>query len=514
MGVVTEQQVMQALAARMHLEIVKLGSYPVDLNCVRKIPRMLAEKYGMLPIGMRDGNMILAVNDPLNFYGIEDIRQVSGMSLTIVLAEEQALSKAIGVYYAEIDAMQAATRANQESEKEVADALEGSEEDDDDTPVIRLLSRLVERAYNTNASDIHIEPFENKTVVRMRIDGAIVEYVTLQKSLHASLIARIKILGEMDIAERRIPQDGHFRTRVRKEQVNIRVSVIPTVYGEKAVLRLLNNHSVIAESETFGMQRGDYEKVRKLLEAPNGILYFTGPTGSGKTTTLYMILEYLSGRAVNISTIEDPVEKNIPGINQMQINPQAGLTFESGLRALLRQDPDILMVGETRDAETAEISVRASITGHLVFSTLHTNDAPSSIVRLEDMGVQPYLIAASLTGVVAQRLMRRVCPECSVEEPVTEEEQELLGPKIRSVHRAKGCPSCNYTGYQGRIAIHEVLVIDRNVRNMILNHASIDEIRTYAETNQKMHSLRESALAMVERGITTIEEFKKITYYI
>ena len=514
MGVVTEQQVMQALAARMHLEIVKLGSYPVDLNCVRKIPRMLAEKYGMLPIGMRDGSMILAVNDPLNFYGIEDIRQVSGMSLTIVLAEEQALSKAIGFYYAEIDAMQAATRANQESEKEVADALEGSEEDDDDTPVIRLLSRLVERAYNTNASDIHIEPFENKTVVRMRIDGAIVEYVILQKSLHASLIARIKILGEMDIAERRIPQDGHFRTRVRKEQVNIRVSVIPTVYGEKAVLRLLNNHSVIAESETFGMQRGDYEKVRKLLEAPNGILYFTGPTGSGKTTTLYMILEYLSGRAVNISTIEDPVEKNIPGINQMQINPQAGLTFESGLRALLRQDPDILMVGETRDAETAEISVRASITGHLVFSTLHTNDAPSSIVRLEDMGVQPYLIAASLTGVVAQRLMRRVCPECSVEEPVTEEEQELLGPKIRSVHRAEGCPSCNYTGYQGRIAIHEVLVIDRNVRNMILNHASIDEIRTYAETNQKMHSLRDSALVMVERGITTTEEFKKITYYI
>lgn len=514
MGIVTEQQVMQALAARMHLEIVKLGSYPVDLNCVRKIPRMLAEKYGMLPIGMRDGSMILAVNDPLNFYGIEDIRQVSGMSLTIVLAEEQALRKAIGFYYAEIDAMQAATRANQESEKEVADALEGSEEDDDDTPVIRLLSRLVERAYNTNASDIHIEPFEKKTVVRMRIDGAIVEYVTLQKSLHASLIARIKILGEMDIAERRIPQDGHFRTRVGKEQVNIRVSVIPTVYGEKAVLRLLNNHSVIAESETFGMQRADYEKVRKLLEAPNGILYFTGPTGSGKTTTLYMILEYLSKRAVNISTIEDPVEKNIPGINQMQINPQAGLTFESGLRALLRQDPDILMVGETRDAETAEISVRASITGHLVFSTLHTNDAPSSIVRLEDMGVQPYLIAASLTGVVAQRLMRRVCPECSVEEPVTEEEQELFGPKIRSVYRAKGCPSCNYTGYQGRIAIHEVLVIDRNVRNMILNHASIDEIRTYAETNQKMRSLRESALAMVEQGITTTEEFKKITYYI
>lgn len=514
MGVVTEQQVMQALAVRMHLEIVKLGSYPVDLNCVRKIPRMLAEKYEMLPIGMRDGSMIVAVNDPLNFYGIEDIRQVSGMSLTIVLAQKDALRKAIGFYYAEIDAMQAARQANQESEKEVADALEAGEDDDDDTPVIRLLSRLVERAYNTNASDIHIEPFENKTVVRMRIDGTLVEYVTLQKSLHASLIARIKILGDMDIAERRIPQDGHFKTRVGKEQLNIRVSVIPTVYGEKAVLRLLSNRSVIEESGTFGMQQADYEKVRQLLEAPNGILYFTGPTGSGKTTTLYMILEYLSGRAVNISTIEDPVEKNIPGINQMQINPQAGLTFESGLRALLRQDPDILMVGETRDAETAEISVRASITGHLVFSTLHTNDAPSSIVRLEDMGVEPYLIAASLTGVVAQRLMRRVCPECSTVEPATEEEQKLYGPKIRSVHRAKGCPSCNYTGYRGRIAIHEVLVIDRNVRDMILNHASIDEIRSYAEAHQDMHSLRDSALAMVERGITTTEEFKKITYYI
>ena len=514
MGVVTEQQVMQALAVRMDLEIVKLGSYPVDLNCVRKIPRMLAEKYEMLPIGIRDGSMIVAVNDPLNFYGIEDIRQVSGMSLTIVLAQKDALRKAIGFYYAEIDAMQAARQANQESEKEVADALEAAEDDDDDTPVIRLLSRLVERAYNTNASDIHIEPFENKTVVRMRIDGTIVEYVTLQKSLHASLIARIKILGDMDIAERRIPQDGHFKTRVGKEQLNIRVSVIPTVYGEKAVLRLLSNHSVIEESDTFGMQRADYEKVRQLLEAPNGILYFTGPTGSGKTTTLYMILEYLSGRAVNISTIEDPVEKNISGINQMQINPQAGLTFESGLRALLRQDPDILMVGETRDAETAEISVRASITGHLVFSTLHTNDAPSSIVRLEDMGVEPYLIAASLTGVVAQRLMRRVCPECSTVETVTGEEQKLYGPKIHSVHRAKGCPSCNYTGYRGRIAIHEVLVIDRNVRDMILNHASIDEIRSYAEAHQDMRSLRDSALAMVERGITTTEEFKKITYYI
>ena len=270
------------------------------------------------------------------------------------------------------------------------------------------LNSLLDRGYNTNASDIHIEPFEDKTLVRMRIDGTIVDYVTLQRSLHPSLIARIKIMSNLDIAEKRIPQDGHFRIRLEGENVNVRVSVIPTVFGEKAVLRLLSSNSVIAHADQYGMDIKTYRRFQEMLRSPNGIIYLTGPTGSGKTTTLYMILEHLAKRQVNISTIEDPVEKNLARVNQMQVNNTAGLTFDSGLRALLRQDPDIIMVGETRDAETAAISVRAAITGHLVFSTLHTNNAVSSIVRLVDMGLEPYLIANSLVGVVAQRLVRRL----------------------------------------------------------------------------------------------------------
>ncbi|MFR3389535.1 MAG: GspE/PulE family protein [[Clostridium] scindens] len=291
------------------------------------------------------------------------------------LCGREELLKAINYYYSEVGARRAAAEANRRFGDQVIEEVEMDEEGDDDTPIINLLSRLVNRVYNTNASDIHIEPFEDKTVVRMRIDGVIVEYVTLQKSLHASVIARIKILGDMDIAERRIPQDGHFRTKIEGEYVNIRVSVIPTVFGEKAVLRLLTSNANIDYPKTFGMEESDYLKLEKMLQSPNGIIYFTGPTGSGKTTTLYMILEEISRRPVNITTIEDPVEKNLPKVNQMQVNNQAGLTFEAGLRALLRQDPDVIMVGETRDVETASISVRAAITGHLVFSTLHTNDA-------------------------------------------------------------------------------------------------------------------------------------------
>ena len=375
------------------------------------------------------------------------------------------------------------------------------------------ISRLIDRAYNTNASDIHIEPFEDKTTVRMRIDGVIVEFVTLQKNLHASLIARIKILGNMDIAERRIPQDGHFRMKVAGEYVNIRVSVIPTVFGEKAVLRLLANNSNIDYPETFGMHEEDYKKLKSMLGSPNGIIYFTGPTGSGKTTTLYMILSELSKRAVNISTIEDPVEKNLPKINQMQVNNQAGLTFEAGLRALLRQDPDIIMVGETRDVETASISVRSAITGHLVFSTLHTNDASSSVIRLEDMGLQPYMVANSLVGIIAQRLMRKVCPDCGEESIPTAEERRILGTDIKKIMHPKGCPQCNYTGYKGRVAIHEVLMIDRQVRQMIMDGASAEAIQDYAVENQNMKTLKDAGLKMVEDGVSSVEELRKVAYY-
>ena len=512
LGYIDEMHLLQALGQRLHLKIIDLNNESVDVTAVEKIPRPLAEKYEMLAISINNGVLRLALNDPMNFYGIEDIRQVTGMQVESCLCQRSALQQAIQYYYTEIDAKKAVTVANEQFEDEIGDVID-MEEDGDDTPIINLLNRLIHRAYTTNASDIHIEPFENKITVRMRIDGAIVEYVTLQKSLHASLIARIKILGDMDIAERRLPQDGHFRTKIENEYVNIRVSVIPTVFGEKAVLRLLANNAEIEHPRTFGMEESEYQKLEKMLQSPNGIIYLTGPTGSGKSTTLYMILEEISKRQVNISTIEDPVEKNVPKINQMQVNNQAGLTFETGLRALLRQDPDVIMVGETRDMETASISVRAAITGHLVFSTLHTNDAVSSIARLEDMGLLPYMISGSLVGVIAQRLMRKVCPDCAEEVVPTEEEAAILGKDIHTIKRAKGCPVCNHTGYHGRIAVHEVLYVDKEIRKMIIEQRPAEEIEEYAIQHQGMKTLKQCGLEMVEKGLSTMEEMRKIAYY-
>lgn len=512
LGYIDEIHLLQALGQRLHLKIIDLNNESVDVNAVEKIPRPLAEKYEMLAISINNGVLRLALNDPMNFYGIEDIRQVTGMQVESCLCQRSALQQAIQYYYTEVDAKKAVTVANEQFEDEIGDVID-MEEDGDDTPIINLLNRLIHRAYTTNASDIHIEPFENKITVRMRIDGVIVEYVTLQKSLHASLIARIKILGDMDIAERRLPQDGHFRTKIENEYVNIRVSVIPTVFGEKAVLRLLANNAEIEHPRTFGMEESEYQKLEKMLQSPNGIIYLTGPTGSGKSTTLYMILEEISKRQVNISTIEDPVEKNVPKINQMQVNNQAGLTFETGLRALLRQDPDVIMVGETRDMETASISVRAAITGHLVFSTLHTNDAVSSIARLEDMGLLPYMISSSLVGVIAQRLMRKVCPDCAEEVVPTEEEAAILGKDIHTIKRAKGCPVCNHTGYHGRIAVHEVLYVDKEIRKMIIEQRPAEEIEEYAIQHQGMKTLKQCGLEMVEKGLSTMEEMRKIAYY-
>lgn len=513
LGYITEAQVLEALAARLQMPVIELANEDVQVEAVAMIPQPLALKYEMLAIREKDGVLTVVLNDPMNFYGIEDIRQLTGMQLHICLSLRQELLRAIQYYYAEVGAKKAAQVANQSFETQEPEEVEIEEDGDDDTPIINLLNRLIHRAYSTNASDIHIEPFEDKTVVRMRIDGVIVEYVTLQKSLHGSLIARIKILGGMDIAERRIPQDGHFRTRVDSEYVNIRVSVIPTVFGEKAVLRLLAGNAHIDYPDTFGMEDADYKKLQRMLASPNGIIYFTGPTGSGKTTTLYMILEQLSRELVNISTIEDPVEKNLPKINQMQVNNMAGLTFEKGLRALLRQDPDVIMVGETRDVETASISVRAAITGHLVFSTLHTNDAVSSIARLEDMGLQSYMLSSSLVGIIAQRLMRKVCPDCGEEVEISPVDAESFGINTRMIKQKKGCPMCNYTGYKGRIAIHEILVVDREVKRMITARIPAEEIMEYAVAHQGMRTLKDCGVKMVEDGITTMEELRKVAYH-
>lgn len=518
LGYVNGRQVLEALAQRLQLKMIDIEHTNVDVTAVEKVPQELAQKYDMLPIAQSPRALTIAANDPLNYYALEDIRQLTGLEPEIVLAELEPLRRAIRYYYAEVSARKAARTAN-DSDMAAAQtedlAIDMTAEGGDlDAPIIRLLNSLVQRAVTTTASDIHIEPFEGETKVRMRIDGVIIDYVTLQRALHQPLIARIKIMSNLDIAEHRIPQDGHFRARLETgPDVNVRVSILPTVFGEKAVLRILSSNTYIKNASHFGMNDETYKRFLPLLNRPNGIVYLTGPTGSGKTTTLYMVLQTIAERQVNVSTIEDPVERNLARINQTQVNNIAGLTFESGLRALLRQDPDVIMVGETRDAETASISVRAAITGHMVFSTLHTNDALSSIVRLEDMGVERYMVANSVAGLVAQRLMRRVCPHCAKQMPVTAEERTYLGPDIPFVRRGTGCTQCNGTGYRGRIAIHELVIINRELRELISAGATQAQLTEAARRSQGMTSLREAALQLVREGETTPEELLKITFY-
>lgn len=513
LGFVTEIQVLEALADRLHLDIVEVAQLSVDIRAVSMVEKSLAEKNLILPIQEKNHTMTIVTNDPLNYFALEEVRQQTGCHLEILLSEEAPLRQAISYYYAEVSARKAAKQAHvgftvEENELEI----ENLTDSDDEAPIIRLLNSLLERAIKTNASDIHIEPFEKETKVRMRVDGVIMEYVTIQRNIHSPLIARIKILANLDIAEKRLPQDGHFRAGLEEGYINIRVSILPTVFGEKAVMRIMSTNGELEHADHFGMDDDSYERFLPMLNYPNGIIYITGPTGSGKSTTLYMVLEYLSKRNVNISTIEDPVEKNLPGINQTQVNPVAGLTFDVGLRALMRQDPDIIMLGETRDGETAGTSVRAAITGHMVLSTLHTNDAASSIVRLEDMGVETYLVANSLVGLVAQRLLRKVCPHCAREVDTTEQERIFLGEDVKRIRRGMGCSHCNNTGYKGRIAVHEILAMDHTIRKMIVDHEPAENITRYAIEHQSMRTLKASGLKLVKEGVTTPEELMKISY--
>ena len=512
LGFVTERQVLESLGRKLELPMINFDDYATDFEAAEKIPKPLAVKYNVLPLSQRDNKFQLAMSDPLNFYAQEDIRQIVNMPLEIYLAETATIKRLIDQTYAEVGARLAAKQANTSVEDVEVPSLE-IEEGEDEVPVIKLVNSLLARGYSAGASDVHIEPFETYTQVRMRIDGQIVEFVTLAKSLHASVVARIKIMGNLDIAEKRVPQDGNFKTKIEGFEISVRVSVIPTIFGEKVVMRYLSTDTAIDKAGHFGMEPEAYEKIMKMLSSPNGIIYITGPTGSGKTTTLYMVLEHLAKRPVNISTIEDPVERSLPKINQMSVNVPAGLTFGVGLRALLRQDPDVIMLGETRDAETAEISVKAAITGHLVVSTLHTNDAISSIVRLEDMGLAPYLVANSLVGVVAQRLVRKVCLNCAYEVAPTPEEVAVIGPDIPMIKKGHGCHICNNTGYKGRVSIHEMVIIDKPLKRMITAGADSQDMFNYAVEHQGMKTLGQSAIELVKRGITTPEEVLKVAFY-
>ena len=515
LGYVTEKEVLEALAHKLGLQRIRMETAAVDTNAVAKLPRSMAEKYIAIAIGEDGGTMNLVINDPLDFYGVEEIQRTMQMPARLIIGEKQEILNAISHYYSEVEAREAVSKvdshiAAQFPEIEEIDTVSLG---DDATPVVNLLNSLMLRGYNNGASDLHLEPFDDQSKVRMRVDGALIDYADIPKNIHPALIVRLKIMSNLDIAEKRLPQDGHFRANMSGVDLNVRLSTIPTVYGEKAVLRFLTTNTQIDHAGHFGMIEEDYKKFLDILANPNGIIYITGPTGSGKTTTMYMALDKFKQKQINISSIEDPVERNLIGVNQVQVNVQAGLTFMQGLRSLLRQDPDIIMVGETRDAETASISVSAAITGHLVISTLHTNDALTSIVRLEDMGVPPYLVGNSVVGLVAQRLIRKICVHCVEEYEASDLELLTLRStreEVQTLKRGKGCHVCNQTGYKGRIAIHEIVPITKQMQRMIAEEAPMSQLYEYARKELEMATLRDRAKLLTVDGITSMEEFLKI----
>ena len=507
---VTEEQLLEVTALRSGYGIINLKDYKVDEIAFKKIPKQLAIARSVIAVSIENNVLVIALSDPNDLHVIEDIKSVVQMPIKFRLALKTQIDKILRDYYSEVNVQDAANKASESVQ--TVDDTDGRGQVDDSAPIVALVNSILLKGYNSGASDIHIEPFEKQTYVRLRIDGQLIDYITVEPKLHSSIVTRIKVMSDLDIAEKRIPQDGHTKVILDNKLMNIRVSTLPMLAGEKIVMRFLNTEAKLDNSETFGMNPYNYEKITRIMQHPNGVIYITGPTGSGKTTTLYMMMDRVAKGAINVSTIEDPVERPLPRINQTQVNNQAGMTFAIGLRALLRQDPDVILVGETRDGETASIAVTAAITGHLVLSTLHTNDAVSSITRLEDMGVEYYLLASALKGVVAQRLMKKICPKCREKYTPTKDDLLILQEDVPELWRGKGCDHCNGTGYKGRIAIHEILEIDGEVRQLISKNRPLEEVYKYLEENDKMHTLRHEAIELVKQGVTTVEEVLKVAY--
>ncbi len=509
MGVLTEDELLIALSRRLNLEIIDFKSAKINLETVELLPKNISVKYNIVPIDMVDGQIVLVLNDPLDFYAIEDVKSFLDPPSIIVLAKKDDVRKIIDKSYSELDTRTAASTASGtisivgNGNKDVDLAVDNSA-----TPVVNLVNSILLKAYADGTSDIHIEPYEHYINVRFRIDGQLLQYMELEASLAMQIATRIKIISDLDIAERRIPQDGNFKIHISGSPVGVRVSTIPTIYGEKIVMRFLSHSVAVDNMETYGMNQRNYERIARILKNPHGIIYITGPTGSGKTTTLYGIIERMVQNPINVSTIEDPVERDLKGVVQVQVNPAAGLTFAAGLRSMLRQDPDVLLVGETRDTETAQIAVSAAITGHLVLSTLHTNDAINSIIRLGDMGIPNYLIGGAVAGLVAQRLVKKICPLCKEVYTPSEAEKSLF-PNATQLARGKGCSSCNNSGYKGRIAVHEVLEMDNEIRRILASGEPVEKIYGYVRENDKMTFIADDVFSLVMQGITSVAEYEK-----
>jgi type IV pilus assembly protein PilB len=512
-GVLTESQLVSALATQIGLRFVDLSEFAVDGSAVGRVPGPVCRRHSAIPIGFEDGRLLVAMADPANVFAVDDIRSLTGMDVKPVVATRGDVAAAIDRYY----------RADSDLD-DLTSALDAQDEEDDlskvkeiveDAPIVKYVNLLITQAIQDRASDIHLEPSENDLRVRFRIDGVLHEVMRSPKAIQSGVISRLKIMADINIAERRIPQDGRLSVNAHGKKVDLRVATLPTVWGEKVVMRILDNSTAMLDLSDLGFTEDNYERYSRSFTKPYGMILVTGPTGSGKSTTLYATLNIVSRPEVNVITVEDPVEYRLPGINQVQTNNKAGLTFASALRSILRSDPDIVLIGEIRDHETGQIAVEAALTGHLVLSTLHTNDAPSAITRLTEMGIEPFLVGSALDAVLAQRLARRLCKKCK--EAYTPTPESLVassfpwqdGEDLPELFRPVGCSVCAKTGYKGRLALHEVMLISEEVERLAVERASATVIEQVAKA-EGMRTLRQDGLAKVLAGTTSLDEILRV----
>jgi type IV pilus assembly protein PilB len=514
LGVLTEGQLVAALATQIGLKFVDLSDYPVDGSAVSRVPDVVCRRHNALPIGYEDGRLVVAMADPANVFAVDDIRSMTGMEVKPVVATKSDVIAAINRYHrgdAELDDLTMSMEANADD----LDDLSSVKEIVEDAPIVKFVNLLITQAIQDRASDIHIEPTERDLRVRFRIDGVLHEIMRSPKTIQSGVISRLKIMADINIAERRIPQDGRMSVSTNGKKIDLRVATLPTVWGEKVVMRILDNSTAMLKLSDLGFLDQNYDVYSKSFTKPYGMILVTGPTGSGKSTTLYATLNIVSKPEVNVITVEDPVEYRLPGINQVQTNQKAGLTFAAALRSILRSDPDIVLLGEIRDHETAQIAIEAALTGHLVLSTLHTNDAPSAITRLTEMGIEPFLVGSALDCVLAQRLARKLCPKCKeAYVPTREAMVEMRFPwnddePPPTLYRPIGCSACSKTGYKGRLALHEVMAVSEDIERLAVEHASALAIGNVAR-EQGMITLRNDGLAKVKAGHTSIEEILRV----
>ncbi|MEL7632652.1 MULTISPECIES: GspE/PulE family protein [Sporomusa] len=513
---ITETKMTEILEFQLGVPYVTIGAMEISREIASTIPVALAERYQVIPIKKEGRTLTLAMVDPTNFFAIDDVRMASGCDIEPVIAAEREIMWAIRRSYGVQDLVEKAVsklKTDAAGTSTTAAELQLT----DDAPVVSIVNSIISQAIKERASDIHIEPQDKLLRVRFRMDGVLREVVTFPRHTHAAIISRIKIMSEMDIAEKRLPQDGRIKVQEFGREIDLRVSTLPTISGEKIVLRILDKQTVILDVNGLGFAAANLTVYRKLYSQSHGMILTTGPTGAGKTTTLYSTLTEISTPGKNVITVEDPVEYRLDGINQVQVNYKAGLTFSNGLRSILRQDPNVIMVGEIRDRETADIAVRAALTGHLVFSTLHTNDAPGAVIRLIDMGLEPFLVASAVLGIVAQRLVRIICPDCKQQYTPAAESPEwhfLLtnGFKDRpGLYRGVGCPRCSHTGYLGRMAIHEVMAVSPAVREAINRRVSSNILGSIAAT-EGMKPMCLDGIVKAFNGLTTVSEVMRVAY--